>query len=153
MGTYYMVVDEGGKNALDVGKFYALWWVAAGKTGRSTDLRNEGHPVTVETITEAAKGWFLPDHWKYAGTDLAELAEPQDVRFSAKLAALVAGWQAEVAQGRPLRIFEEGFGPCGSDMEPKEDWGALWTLYVHPVTRDARPPFRLWSGQERPITP
>jgi len=143
MGTCYMLVDEGGKNALDIGKFYALWWVAAGKTGRSTTTADEGHPVTAEMIAEAAKGWLMSNHEQYAGTDMAELAERQDVSFSARLAERTAKWHAEVASGRALRIFEEDAGPCGGDMDPKADWGTFWTLYVHPVTKAAPPPFQL----------
>lgn len=144
MGTCYMLVDQEGKNALDIGKFYALWWVAAGKTGRSTATDGEGHQVTAETIAEAAKGWLMSNHKQYAGTDMAELAEPQDVRFSARLAELTLRWHAKVADGRPLRIYEEGSGPCGGDMDPLEDWGTFWTLYVHPVTKAAKPPFQLF---------
>lgn len=144
MGTCYMIVDEEGRNALDIGKCYALWWVASGKTNTSQARDGAGHPVTAAMIQESAQGWLMSNPERYVGTDMAELAERQDVAFSSRMAAKIERWQREIAGGRDLRIYEEGDSPCGGDMDPKVEWGTLYTLYVHPVTREAAPPFRLF---------
>lgn len=141
MGTCYMLVDEEGRNALDIGKCYALWRVAAGEAEES---ERQGHPVTTATIQESAKGWLMSNHERYVGTDMAELAERQDVAFSSRMATKIERWQREIAGGRDLRIYEEDSGPCGGDMDPKTEWGTFYTLYIHPVTREAPPPFRLF---------
>lgn len=144
MGTHYMLVDEEGRNALDIGKSYALWWVASGKRNTCSDDDAGGYVVTADLIRESAKGWMMSHPERYVGTDMAELAEPQDAKWSAWMAEKIGRWQSEVAGGRDLRIYEEGDSPCGGEMGPKADWGTLYTLYVHPVTREAAPPFRLF---------
>ena len=115
MGTCYMLVDEEGRNALDIGKCYALWWVASGKTNTSQARDGAGHPVTTAMIEESAQGWLMSNPERYVGTDMAELAEHQDVAFSSRMAGRIGRWQREIAGGRDLRIYEEGAGPCGGD--------------------------------------
>lgn len=148
MGTCYMLVDEEGRNALDIGKCYALWWVASGRKNVHADADALGYVVTAEHIRESAKGWMMSDPERYIGSDMADLAAPQDVKWSAWMADKIGRWHREIAGGRDLRIYAESDGPCGGDMSPKVEWGTFYTLYVHPVTRDAPPPFRLFPPKD-----
>lgn len=135
MGTCYVIVDAEGRNGLDIGKFYALAKVA----GCPDYNDGKTHPVTVEHVREAAKGWYVRP-W---GGDPARWV---DVEFSADLSVRVLRWIGEVTDGRPLYIVNEGDTPWGDWHEPDASWGTLWTLYVHPVYGDARPPWRLFPA-------
>lgn len=140
MGTNYYVVDEHRKIVLEVGKYPAL--------AQAAGMAHDEHvvPVTPEHVEASKAGWAMD--WRSFRDGDERGIEMMDAEWSTQLALPVARWMREVAEGRPLMLYRETVTPWGDELgypTPDSGW-TLFTLYVHPLTNEATPPWALFPA-------
>lgn len=143
MGTHYYLIDED-KNALELGKFYALARVA-GVTGKEP-VRD----LTLDHVAASKRGWLM--RWSNHYPDRQD--EWKDTAWSAAMAERVEHWMSTVAVGRVRILHEVAPRPWPVDAldYPAADLNGwtLWTPYTHPIHDGAEPPWRLFpEGLDR----